>query len=40
MKPTTIYLAERYKIRKILTLDRRNFNLIQSDYFKYLELFP
>lgn len=35
-----IILAERYKIRKILTLDRRHFNLIQSDYLKYLELFP
>jgi hypothetical protein len=35
-----IILAERHKIRKILTLDRRHFNLVQSDYLKYLELFP
>ena len=35
-----VILAKRYQIRKILTLDRRHFHLIQSDFIKYLELFP
>jgi predicted nucleic acid-binding protein len=35
-----VILAERYQIRKILTLDRRHFNLIQSEQVKYLEILP
>lgn len=33
-------LAERYQIKRILTLDRKHFNLIQSEQVKYLEIFP
>lgn len=35
-----VILAERYQIRKILTLDRRHFNLIKSEYLNYLEVLP
>lgn len=33
-------LAERYTINKILTLDRRHFNLIQSDKVTYFTILP
>lgn len=35
-----IVLAERHQIKRILTLDRRHFNLIQSDRMNYLEILP
>lgn len=35
-----VILAERYQIKRILTLDRRHFNLIQSEQVKYLEILP
>jgi uncharacterized protein len=35
-----VALAERYQIRRILTLDRRHFSLIQPQTFDYLELLP
>jgi predicted nucleic acid-binding protein len=35
-----IVLAERHQIKRILTLDRRHFNLLQSDKIDYLEILP
>ena len=35
-----IVLAERHQIKLILTLDRRHFNLLQSDRIDYLEILP
>lgn len=35
-----LVLAERYSIDKILTLDRRHFNLIQSDKVTYFTILP
>jgi uncharacterized protein len=35
-----IVLAERHKIERILTLDRRHFNLIRSDRMDSLEILP
>jgi predicted nucleic acid-binding protein len=35
-----IVLAERHQIKRILTLDRRHFNLLQSDRIDYLEVLP
>ncbi|MBP0015983.1 MAG: PIN domain-containing protein [Cyanobacteria bacterium SBLK] len=35
-----IALAERYRIQKILTLDRRHFSLIRPKQIEYLELLP
>lgn len=35
-----VILAQRYQIKRILTLDRRHFNLIQSEQVKYLEILP
>lgn len=35
-----VILAERHQMKKILTLDRRHFNLIQSEQLKYLEILP
>lgn len=35
-----VALAERYKIKQILTLDRRHFNSIQTEKIDYLELLP
>ncbi len=35
-----IVLAERHQIKRILTLDRRHFNLLQSDRIDYLEILP
>ncbi len=35
-----VALAEKYEIRKILTLDRRHFSLIKPNKIKYLELLP
>ena len=35
-----LVLAERYSINKILTLDRRHFNLIQSDKVAYFTILP
>ncbi|WP_224412124.1 type II toxin-antitoxin system VapC family toxin [Oscillatoria salina] len=35
-----LVLAERYSLTKILTLDRRHFNLIQSDRVSYLTILP
>ncbi len=35
-----VILAERHQIKRILTLDRRHFNLIQSAQVKYLEILP
>lgn len=35
-----LVLAERYTINKILTLDRRHFNLIQSDKVTYFTILP
>jgi len=35
-----LVLAERYSIDKILTLDRRHFNLIQSDRVRYFTILP
>jgi hypothetical protein len=35
-----VALAERYKIKQILTLDRRHFNLIQPQTLEYFELLP
>ena len=33
-------LAEYHQIKQILTLDRRHFNLIQSERMNYLEILP
>jgi uncharacterized protein len=35
-----LVLAERYSINRILTLDRRHFNLIQSDKVTYFTILP
>lgn len=35
-----VALAERYRIQKILTLDRRHFSLIKPKKIDYLELLP
>jgi uncharacterized protein len=35
-----IALAERYKIRRILTLDRRHFTAVKPHALEYLELLP
>ncbi|MEY2834207.1 MAG: hypothetical protein RLZZ574_3467 [Cyanobacteriota bacterium] len=35
-----LVLAERYSINQILTLDRRHFNLIQSDKVAYFTILP
>ncbi|MGB3512532.1 MAG: PIN domain-containing protein [Microcoleaceae cyanobacterium] len=35
-----VILAEHHQIKRILTLDRRHFNLIQSEQVKYLEILP
>ena len=35
-----VILAEYHQIRRILTLDRRHFNLIQSERMNYLEILP
>jgi hypothetical protein len=35
-----VILAERYQIKRILTLDRRHFNSIKTDRLDYLELLP
>ena len=35
-----LVLAERYSINKILTLDRRHFNLIQSEQVTYFTILP
>ena len=35
-----LVLAERYSINKILTLDRRHFNLLQSDKVTYFTILP
>jgi uncharacterized protein len=35
-----LVLAERYSINQILTLDRRHFNLIQSDQVTYFTILP
>lgn len=35
-----VALAERLKIRKVLTLDRRHFNLIKPNFIEYFELLP
>jgi uncharacterized protein len=35
-----VALAERYKIQRILTLDRRHFSLIKPQNIDYLELLP
>jgi predicted nucleic acid-binding protein len=35
-----IVIAERYQVNKILTLDRRHFNAIQTEAVPYLELLP
>ena len=35
-----VALAERYRIQRILTLDRRHFSLIQPQTLDYLELLP
>ena len=35
-----VILAENHQIKRILTLDRRHFNLIQSEQVKYLEILP
>ncbi len=35
-----VALAEKYEIRKVLTLDRRHFSLIKPDKIEYLELLP
>lgn len=35
-----IVLAERLQIKRILTLDRRHFNLIQLERIDYLEILP
>jgi uncharacterized protein len=35
-----LVLAERYSINQILTLDRRHFNLIQSDKVRYFTILP
>ncbi len=35
-----VALAERYRMRRILTLDRRHFSLIQPQNVDYLELLP
>ncbi len=40
MDASLIILAERHLIKRILTLDRRHFNLIQSDRMDYLEILP
>jgi predicted nucleic acid-binding protein len=33
-------LADRHKIQNILTLDRRHFDIIQSNHFQYFNLLP
>ncbi len=35
-----VILAEYHQIKQILTLDRRHFNLIQSERINYLEILP
>ncbi len=35
-----VILAEYHQIKQILTLDRRHFNLIQSERMNYLEILP
>jgi hypothetical protein len=35
-----VILAESHQIKQILTLDRRHFNLIQSERLKFLEILP
>ncbi len=35
-----VALAERYRIRKVLTLDRRHFRVIKPLHLDYLELLP
>jgi predicted nucleic acid-binding protein len=35
-----VVMAERYSITKILTLDRRHFNLLQSDNISYFIILP
>ncbi|PHV64318.1 type II toxin-antitoxin system VapC family toxin [Cyanobacterium aponinum] len=35
-----VALAEKYEIRKILTLDRRHFSLIKPNKMEYIELLP
>ncbi len=35
-----VILAEYHQIKRILTLDRRHFNLIQSERMNYLEILP
>lgn len=35
-----VILAESHQIKRILTLDRRHFNSIQSEQVKYLEILP
>jgi hypothetical protein len=35
-----VILAEFYQIKRILSLDRRHFNLIQTESVKYLEILP
>lgn len=35
-----VVLAERYRIQKILTLDRRHFSLIKPEKMPYFELLP
>ena len=35
-----VILAEYHKIKRILNLDRRHFNLIQSERINYLEILP
>ncbi|MBO3459155.1 PIN domain-containing protein [Aetokthonos hydrillicola Thurmond2011] len=35
-----VALVERYRIQRILTLDRRHFGLIQTEKIDYLELLP
>lgn len=35
-----VALAEKYEIRKVLTLDRRHFSLIKPDKIECLELLP
>ena len=35
-----LVLAERYSINRILTLDRRHFNLLQSDKVTYFTILP
>ena len=35
-----VALAERYKIRRVLTLDRRHFGMFRPEGLEYLELLP